>query len=99
MTPRPFVDTYTRPYTRGSPVMAAPVQPHWWASSLTRVHDAPASVERKMPRTPPIFALAYSAWYVAPGAALPKPMVSACSTPDTLVNVAPPSFECHRPYA
>ncbi len=52
-----------------------------------------------MPRTPPIRALVYSVWYEAPAAALPKPIVSACSTFDSLPKLAPPSVECHRPYA
>ena len=77
--------------------MAPPVQPHWWASSLMRVQVAPLSVERKMPRTPAIFALVYRVWYDAPAAALPKPIVSACSTLDSLAKVAPASVECHSP--
>ncbi len=77
--------------------MEAPIQPHWCASSLIRVQVAPASVERKTPRTPPIFAVTKSVWYEAPAAALPKPTESACSTPDSLVNVAPESVECHSP--
>src|SRR4051812_14543143 len=32
--PRPLVPRYTRPYTRGSPVMAPLVEPHWCWSSL-----------------------------------------------------------------
>lgn len=51
-----------------------------------------------MPRTPSIRALVNSVWYEAPGAALPKPTVSASSTPGSLVNVCPKSVECHSPY-
>lgn len=64
-----------------------------------RVQVEPWSVDRKMPRTPPIFALVYRVWYEAPVAALPKPMASACSTLDSLVKDVPPFVECHRPYA
>src|SRR2546421_11863111 len=98
ITPRPFVPTYTRPYTRGSPLSAAPMLPYWCRSSLIRVHDAPASSDRKIPRTPPIFAMVYNAEYVRPGAALPNPMLSASVTPLSFVKDAPESVECQRPY-
>ncbi|MFE9371268.1 hypothetical protein ACFYM2_16070 [Streptomyces sp. NPDC006711] len=46
-----------------------------------RVQVVPWSVDRKMPRTPPVLTLVQRVWYDAPLSALPKPMVSACSTP------------------
>lgn len=52
-----------------------------------------------MPRTPPIFALTKTVWYGAPEAALPKPTLSACSTPESLVKLAPESVERQSPYA
>src|SRR4051812_21933414 len=73
--------------------------PYWCWSSLIRVHDAPASSDRKIPRTPPIFAMVYNAGYVRPEAALPKPMLSASVTAACFVKDAPESVECHRPYA
>jgi hypothetical protein len=78
--------------------MAAPVQAYWWRSSLTRVQVRPRSSDRKIPRTPRIRALLYIAGYRRPGAAFPKPIVSASSTPAWRVNVTPPSVECHSPY-
>src|SRR3954451_8893476 len=97
ITPRPFVPTYTRPYTRGSPVSAAPMLPYWCWSSLIRVHDTPASSDRKIPRTPPILAMVYNVEYVRPVAALPNPMLSASATPASFVKDAPESVECQRP--
>ena len=67
--PRPFVPRYTRPYTRGSPVIASPMLPHWCALSLIRTQLAPALSERNTPVTPSTVPMRNSAGYVAPGAA------------------------------
>src|SRR5438309_1647893 len=72
--------------------------PYWWASSLMRTQLAPPSSDRNTPRTPDTWAMMYSAGYEAPGAAAPKPTLSAWSTADSLVKLAPPLVECHSPY-
>src|SRR5690242_2226737 len=78
--------------------MVLPVQAYWWRSSLMRVQVRPASSERKMPRTPRILELVYTAGYVAPGAALPNPTTSPWSTASNLVKEVPESVDRHSPY-
>ena len=53
--PRPAVLMYTTPKVFMSPTTKRPLPgpPYWWALSLMRVQEAPASVERNKPRTPP----------------------------------------------
>jgi hypothetical protein len=40
----------------------------------------------------------YTALFDFPGAAAPKPTLSACATLASFVHVTPESLECHNPY-
>lgn len=66
------------------------------SSSVMRTHLRPASSERKTPGTPPTRG-GVERRVVRPDAGLPKPMMSAISTLDTRVNVAPESVGRHSP--
>src|SRR5690606_29722393 len=81
----------------GSPVSAAPMLPHWCASSLIRTQVAPVAAERPTPVPPPTVATASPAGRLRPGAACPQPTLYAHVDPPPLVNGAPPSVERSRP--
>src|SRR3954463_5124129 len=71
--------------------------PYWCWSSLIRNHRPPALSDRYTPVTPSTVATAYTAGYRWPGAALPKPTLTAAETLGSLVKVAPESVDRNMP--
>src|SRR5688572_23192926 len=71
--------------------------PYWWASSLIRAHEVAMLSERKTPATPSTVPATKMAGYDWPGAAAPKPTLTALATAATLVKLAPELVEWNRP--